>query len=449
MQYKHIKPFLFTLVMLSISCFAQTWEKVNMSFTGNDSIFYYARINFVTKNVGWISTIGYYDFDQYRSILLETNNGGENWKLEQSLNKSITTESTYCFNTSNVWFLGLSGDLLFTSNMGLTWDTSNIFVENYYIPGYEFGALNFFDEKNGIAFNKYRWYTTDGGYNWIKSIDTTTIFPMPTDVYFIDNKLGWIVSMLNPFVTDGGSVGNTTNGGKTWAYQLSKTNILYGVYFIDSLKGFAVGTNVIMTGGCIKSTKDGGKSWSDTTYEGVGPFRKIKFLDSLNGWMCGTGKIYRTADGGETWELQLDGLRTNLEQLIILKKEKVAYAFGKDWNDKTHTLLRADLSNLTNIEKEREYKPKNYLLLENYPNPFNPTTTISYNLPEEGRITIKIFDILGREVRTLVNDFKNTGSYSAVWDSKDNYNNEVSSGIYFYNIKFKDNSITKKMILVR
>ncbi len=85
----------------------------------------------------------------------------------------------------------------------------------------------------------------------------------------------------------------------------------------------------------------------------------------------------------------------------------------------------------------------------NYPNPFNPTTTISYTLPTDGRVTIKVFDMLGREVKTLVNDYKNAGGYSTMWDSKDSFGNEVSSGIYFYNIKFMDNSITKKMVLVR
>ncbi|MCX6150175.1 MAG: T9SS type A sorting domain-containing protein, partial [Ignavibacteriales bacterium] len=92
---------------------------------------------------------------------------------------------------------------------------------------------------------------------------------------------------------------------------------------------------------------------------------------------------------------------------------------------------------------------KNDLDINNYPNPFNPTTTISFTLPSDGRVTIKVYDMLGREVKTLVNDFKSTGSYSIIWDSKDNYSNEVSSGIYFYNIKFKDNSVTKKMLLVR
>ncbi len=86
---------------------------------------------------------------------------------------------------------------------------------------------------------------------------------------------------------------------------------------------------------------------------------------------------------------------------------------------------------------------------QNYPNPFNPSTAIRYSLPTDGIVTIRVFDILGREVRTLAGEYKNAGSYNVIWDSKDSFGSEVSSGIYFYNIKFGDNSITKKMILVR
>ncbi len=84
-----------------------------------------------------------------------------------------------------------------------------------------------------------------------------------------------------------------------------------------------------------------------------------------------------------------------------------------------------------------------------YPNPFNPTTTIQFGIPTEGNVTIKVFDIMGREVATLVNQNKQAGTYNVTWDSKDNFGNEVSSGIYFYNIRFKDQSFSKKMVLVR
>jgi hypothetical protein len=82
--------------------------------------------------------------------------------------------------------------------------------------------------------------------------------------------------------------------------------------------------------------------------------------------------------------------------------------------------------------------------VENYPNPFNPSTTISYALLEEGKISIKIFDALGREIKTLVNETVSKGEHSVVWDGTD-----YASGIYFYRIEFKGKAIYKKMMLLK
>jgi hypothetical protein len=80
----------------------------------------------------------------------------------------------------------------------------------------------------------------------------------------------------------------------------------------------------------------------------------------------------------------------------------------------------------------------------NYPNPFNPSTTISYTLPEEGRVQIKVFDALGREVRTLLDEVVGSGRHSIYWNG-----NNSASGIYFYSISFKGQTLYKKMILMK
>ena len=82
--------------------------------------------------------------------------------------------------------------------------------------------------------------------------------------------------------------------------------------------------------------------------------------------------------------------------------------------------------------------------IENYPNPFNPTTTIAYQLPKDGRVTIKIFDAIGREVTTLVDEFKPSGRYSVQFDAS-----RLSSGIYFYSLRSGSFSIVKKMSLIK
>jgi len=91
-----------------------------------------------------------------------------------------------------------------------------------------------------------------------------------------------------------------------------------------------------------------------------------------------------------------------------------------------------------------EIIPCEYLLSQNYPNPFNPTTTIKYSIPELSFVTIKIYDVLGSEVATLVNEEKSEGSYELNWNAVN-----LPSGVYFYRIQAGNFIDTKKMILLR
>jgi flagellar hook assembly protein FlgD len=87
--------------------------------------------------------------------------------------------------------------------------------------------------------------------------------------------------------------------------------------------------------------------------------------------------------------------------------------------------------------------------MQNYPNPFNPKTAISYQLTANSRISLKIYDILGREIKTLINEIKTAGFYSVEWDGKNSIGQSVGSGVYFYQLKSGNGSVsTKKMVLL-
>lgn len=100
--------------------------------------------------------------------------------------------------------------------------------------------------------------------------------------------------------------------------------------------------------------------------------------------------------------------------------------------------------NINNIKT-----PYEFALSQNYPNPFNPTTIINYQLAEHSQVTLKIFDILGREVATLVNEEKPAGKYEIEFDSHSDKNQNLSSGIYFYQLKAGDFIQSRKMILIK
>jgi hypothetical protein len=92
---------------------------------------------------------------------------------------------------------------------------------------------------------------------------------------------------------------------------------------------------------------------------------------------------------------------------------------------------------------------RQYTLHQNYPNPFNPITTLRYNLPETGLVNITIYDMLGRQVKTLVNQRQDAGYRSIIWDATNDYGKPVSAGIYLYQIQAGEYISTKKMVLLK
>ena len=85
-----------------------------------------------------------------------------------------------------------------------------------------------------------------------------------------------------------------------------------------------------------------------------------------------------------------------------------------------------------------------FQLYQNYPNPFNPTTDIKFDIPKDANVKVKIYDILGREVASVINEFKKAGEYSISYDASN-----LASGIYIYKIEANDLTDAKKMILIK
>ena len=85
----------------------------------------------------------------------------------------------------------------------------------------------------------------------------------------------------------------------------------------------------------------------------------------------------------------------------------------------------------------------------NYPNPFNPKTTISYNLPSESFVNLEIYNLKGQLVKKLVGESQPSGIHKVVWNGCDQQGREVASGFYFYRLKTKDNQLTRKILLMK
>lgn len=113
-------------------------------------------------------------------------------------------------------------------------------------------------------------------------------------------------------------------------------------------------------------------------------------------------------------------------------------------------IQKLTFSDLTHISNSRITKIINtFILFQNYPNPFNPSTIIKYQIPSSGRVSIQIFDISGRLIRSINQEMKNAGTYQVVWEGKNNESQTVASGVYFYMVKFNNSIMTKKMLFIK
>ncbi len=105
--------------------------------------------------------------------------------------------------------------------------------------------------------------------------------------------------------------------------------------------------------------------------------------------------------------------------------------------------------NTTDVNDDNTSILKKYELLQNYPNPFNPTTTIKFNVAKAGQVKVIVYDILGREVKTLFNEETHVGFHTVEWNGTNNYGNKVATGLYFYQLKAGAVQLTRKMILLK
>jgi len=122
--------------------------------------------------------------------------------------------------------------------------------------------------------------------------------------------------------------------------------------------------------------------------------------------------------------------------------------WGTQWADvnfEKHYLYRGViLSELTDVKEDNEKLITNYVLNQNYPNPFNPTTTIKYSIPERTNVSLKIYDVLGNEVETLLSKEQTAGTYSVEWKA-----DQFASGVYFYTLQAGGHIYSKKMMLLK
>ncbi len=122
-----------------------------------------------------------------------------------------------------------------------------------------------------------------------------------------------------------------------------------------------------------------------------------------------------------------------------------------EYYSETVTILFNTTVIVTGIDDDvvEQHLPNSFRLAQNYPNPFNPATNIAYSLDVRSHVAIDIYNVLGRKVRTLIDDTQPAGNYQVIWDGTDQAGHSVATGLYLYRLQIGDRAATKKMILLK
>ena len=394
---------------------------------------------FINAMDGWMVAIGQLPQRLYRTL-----DGGLTWSLQ------IEEDSTFYSNFEFVddihgWmkvYKEVPSDRppSYEYSLRRTKDGGNFWQQVSNPPDSAFFALHFVDSLIGYSGGTNAVYrTTDGAESWQEmTIEPGVHFGL-WDIYFVDKQYGWAVGGSSD-IFDAGIILKTTDGGKTWEVNRHPTHIGSAVYFINPDVGYIAGDPA--WGGVIMMTKDGGENW-DYYYPSSPHLNDIVFIDDSTGWAIGArGFLLHTRDGGSTWQRMETGTHADLHRIIFIDNGNVGYIFGEN-----NTLLRYDGTGSTVI-RDNSITPSTFNLDQNYPNPFNSETIIKYELIHPASVILKVYNITGKEVITLVDEKQIEGSYQIIWNGKDQFGKEVSSGVYFCLLRVAAFSQTRKMCLI-
>jgi photosystem II stability/assembly factor-like uncharacterized protein len=405
----------------------QNWTDIIQRITSS----WLSDVYFINDSIGWV--VG------DSGLILNTKNGGSLWSLKDS---GILTSlsNTYFIDSLIGWAVGDQGTILMTSDGGNNWtieaSPSSLPIQDIEFTNYPTGWI-----IGGSILSQGEIYkTTDAGINW-ELILSLSLPPGNYDLQFTSANNGWIM-VGNATIGGQQKLYKTTNGGDNWEVVLlnnSDTTYL-SMHFISDEIGW-ISTYPSYT---LFHTTDSGISWQKLLIPDY--FNSIFFIDSLSGW-GGTvlGAIYHTNDGGKNWESQSCPYSGPVRN-IFFNDEKNGWIIGS-----IGEILHTTNGGITFIDTHHlEGLPEKFILYQNYPNPFNSETIISFELPNAtNSVSIYIYDILGRKIRTINIASPSIGNNSIYWDGKSEIGNPVGSGIYFYSVSVFGSELTKKMILLR
>ena len=387
---------------------------------------------------GWIQSSGNFTYDLKCAVMPDSQYficaGEGNKILISSDGGNIWQEVTTDFyNMIDIDFINSSTGYLLneyfiikTTNKGINW--------TYIDAGpYTKTNVDFINELTGFVSGTdvgdqspvaYVNRTTNGGVNWnhyqmydIGISRNVKFFNQDTGVAFVCNRIHY-----------------STNGGVNWSQRP------YIIECFNSLSSFSFNSHISFGfSGKIYKTNNCGVSWIEQLSGTTKNIYNSFFTDSSTGYAVGdSGLILRTSNGGINWTIQNSNTTKKLFD-VYFTDHTTGIIAGEDG-----TILTTTTGGLTFLNSNSEFIPEGYYLSQNYPNPFNPVTEIEFGIPDLEFVTLKVYDALGKEVRTIVNENLSQGNFKAEFDGSD-----LPSGIFYYKLEAGDNVLTRKMLLLK
>ncbi len=429
------------------SSFSQWTPAGTVSGTGT-----FPSISVVDQNNVWVAG------GSNTPSIWRTTNGGLNWTavptsgipLDVFCVWAVDENTAYVGDGGSAGGQGGNASFYKTTNAGVNWTT-------VLSTG---GAAGFI---NGIVFSKTDpnfgivqsdppagagqpyWVakTTNGGTNW-----TVTNPPGVSGAASAQNSIFVVSSQIYGFGSNAsGTIIMTTDGGTTWNARstgVAGTFNSGAAFSSNGLLGISATSTSLPN---IARTTNGGTTWS-TVNVGTGftGYCTCKWIEGTNTCYISAnvgaaGAVKKSTDGGLTWTTMTTGGLATITHMEFKRTGTTVYGYAATANGAI--LKVTDI--VTEVTSTNSLLPTEYSLEQNYPNPFNPSTTINFSIPKSSNVSLKVYDALGKEVATLVNEFKNAGNYSADFTATSN----LTSGIYFYTLTSENFTSTKKLMLVK
>ncbi|MBN1464447.1 T9SS type A sorting domain-containing protein, partial [candidate division KSB1 bacterium] len=429
---------------------------------------------FISATEGFVAGVG--------GHILHTINAGDKWDWSSSRSGFGQQLKSISFVNQNVGYAvggtapyGSISEALFTKDKGNTWHEMTTGTR---VP---LNAVCFLNESTGYAvgYEGTIIKTTDGGNSW-SSVAQPNWQRNLRAIFFVNENKGFVVGGDEDFAQYNQVVLKTTDAGLTWSeYESDWTFTLNSVFFADENLGFACGNNSNL----IKTT-DGGATWRKSNSGIDAELRCIFFTSKDVGYCVGEdARIYKTTNQGVEWAQQVSGFENRYEydlNSVYFVDANTGYAVGgrgwdygyhqqfekyglvlktsdggatwtewdcATWNnfysiapvEKNSFILCGDYASLIKVTNDEVStvpatatiaEHDGFFLAQNYPNPFNRSTTIQYNLPVAQYVELKIYDTLGRDVITLVDESQAAGSHKVQLDS-----GALSTGLFFYRLR--------------